>query len=291
VRARFLAAMVAGLAASCGGKPEPAVATDPVLERQTSAGRAALLLEKPEQAVKQYSDALTRARERDDPGAIGDLAFNLAVAQLRAREPEAALRNVQEASAELARRHMTVPPSLALAEAVALYRTGRSAEADAIAMRLEGENDPEVTARAAFIRGLIADAKGDLPGLRLAHANIGAAKSEEARADESELAARLLLRDDPSRARAEAERAAALRREFVDYRGLSRCLGLAALAAERAGELPSAADLYLRAGRSAAGQAENTMAAEWLKRAITLSRDPAISGAARVALGSLSKER
>jgi hypothetical protein len=284
--------MVAGLAASCGGKPEPAVATDPVLERQTSAGRAALLLEKPEQAVKQYNDALTRARERDDPAAIGDLAFNLAVAQLRAREPEAALRNVRDVSAELARRRMTVPPSLALAEAVALYRTGRSAEADAVAMRLEGgETDAEVRARAAFIRGLIADAKGDLPGLRLAHANIGAAKSEEARADESELAARLLLRDDPSRARAEAERAAALRREFVDYRGLSRCLGLAALAAERAGDLSAAADLYLRAGRSAAGQAENTMAAEWLKRAITLSRDPAISGAARVALGSLSKER
>jgi hypothetical protein len=96
------------LAGSCGGNAGPNIPSDPVLERQTSAGRAALALEQPEQAAKQYRDALIRARARDDATAIGDLGFNLAVAELSARQPDAALRTAREVSAELRRR--SVPP-------------------------------------------------------------------------------------------------------------------------------------------------------------------------------------
>jgi tetratricopeptide (TPR) repeat protein len=275
------------LAGSCGGNAGPNIPSDPVLERQTSAGRAALALEQPEQAAKQYRDALIRARARDDATAIGDLGFNLAVAELSARQPDAALRTAREVSAELRRRSVPPPDSLELAEAIALYRIGRAAEADSAAARIETKAEPETAARAAFLRGLIADADGNTATLQQAHAKVAAATGGEALADESELAARLALRSgDPRLARATAEQAVAMRRDLLDYRGVSRCLALAALAAEQAGDVPSAADLYLRAGRGAADQKEQTLARKWLSRAIILGQDPALLASARSALAS-----
>ena len=53
---------------------------------------------------------------------------------------------------------------ITLVEATALYRTGASAEADAVAARVEGGGDSEASARATFLRGLIADERGNEQG-------------------------------------------------------------------------------------------------------------------------------
>jgi hypothetical protein len=288
---KLAAVFATALIGSCGGNAEPTLPSDPVLERHTSAARAALALEQPEQAVRQYRDALARARARDDATAIGDLAFNLAVAQLRARQPDAALDTAREVAAELNRRGVPPPDPLQLAEAIALYRMGRAAEAESAAARVESRAEPETAARAAFLRGLIADANGDTAGMQLAYAKVVSAKSAEALADETELAARIALRTgDPRGGRAKAEQAAVMRRDLLDYRAVSRCLAVAALAAQRAGDLPGAADLYLRAGRGAAAQEDGVLAREWLHRAVTLSRDPGLLASAQSALTSIADQ-
>jgi hypothetical protein len=80
-------AIVLALAlAACGGsEPPPAAPSDETLSRDTRAGRLAYLQERPEEAIAQYRAALARAQARDDITAIGDLGYNLAVAELRDR--------------------------------------------------------------------------------------------------------------------------------------------------------------------------------------------------------------
>jgi hypothetical protein len=80
-----------------------------------------------------------------------------------------------------------------------------------------------------------------------------------------------LLRSDPSRARQQAARAAELRQTTLDYRGLARALAIEGAAAERTGNKIAAADLFLRAGRSASVQGDKTSARDWLRRAASLA--------------------
>lgn len=282
IRPLPIAALLVGALAGCGGSREPAPPTDPVMERHATAGQLALTLEQPEQAVRQFRDGLARARERDDAAAIADLGFNLSVAQLQANQPEAALKTATEVGTELGRRRVAPLPALQLVNAVALYRTGNSAAADKLAAQVATATDRDAAARAVFLRGLIADDRGDTAGLRAAVAAIAGGSDPEHRADRAELSARLALRDgDPRTARARAKEAADLRRELVDYRSLARCLALQARAAELSGDPAGAADLYLRAGRTAAAQGDTAAAKRWLGAAIALSRDPMLTQAAR----------
>jgi len=285
LRPSAYALILSTLVVGCGGGDRP-VPIDPVLERHSRAGHAAISLDQPAQAIRQYSEALAR----DDAAAIGNLAFNLAVAQMQAGQSEAALLTFRDTSTELTRRHETVPAALQLAGATALYRLGRLPEADAAAAPIEAASDRDTAMRAVFLRGLIADDNGDAVRLRAAAARLAVAQEPEGLADQHELAARLALRDrDPGRARAEAERAATLRRELLDYRALARCLALAARAAEQNKDIAAAADLYLRAGRSAAAQGEKGWARQWLLRAISLGQDAAFSAEARASLAAIDK--
>ena len=107
----------------------------------------------------------------------------------------------------------------------------------------------------------------------------------EQQADAAELSARIAFRQgDVVRARAEALRASDLRRDLLDYHSLARSLALAARAAELANDTPSAADLYFRAGRTAAAQNDTDSAKRWLGQAIALSRDPSLTRDARSTL-------
>jgi hypothetical protein len=257
------------------------------MERHSSSGQAALAFEHPEQAVNEFQKALLRARERDDAGAIADLGFNLSVAELQANDPAAALKTAHEIEAELSRRGAAPVAALQLAEAVALYRLQQPGAADKSAAQVEAMPDREAAARAAFLRGLIADDAGDVGGLRAALRNIASVTGAEHQADAKELSARLALRSgDAARARAEAQQAATLRRDLLDYRSLARCLALEAEAAERAGDAHAAADLYLRAGRSASAHGDSRAAKNWLNQAVRLSRDPMLTQAARAALAA-----
>ncbi|MBV8096554.1 MAG: hypothetical protein JO110_25595, partial [Acetobacteraceae bacterium] len=233
--------------------------------------------ERPLEAITQYRAALVRAEARDDLPAIEDFTYNIAVAQLQAGQPAAALDTVRMLRAELARRGAAGFPELDLVEATALYRTGRNTQADILAARVQSSGDANAASRASFLRGLIADDAGDVRGLNAALLALGKPLSREQEADASELQARLLLRTGhPAAARMQAESTAEQRRELIDYRGVARALALAAASAQRAGDPARAADLYLRAGRSAAAQGDSANARLWLHHAITSSTDPAL---------------
>jgi hypothetical protein len=89
----------------------------------------------------------------------------------------------------------------------------------------------------------------------------------------------------------QAARAGELRQTTLDYRGLARALALEGAAAERAGDKAAAADLFLRAGRSAADQKDRELAKRWLRQAMSLSRDPALTQAAHSALTTVKGEQ
>jgi tetratricopeptide (TPR) repeat protein len=265
--------MLLALLSGCSGSaPDPtAPLADATLQRETNAGRLAYELERDEEAATQYRAALTRAQERDDLEAIGDIGYNLTVAELRANTPDRALADVRATRAEFERRGAEPFPALLLAEATALYRIGAVADADRAAKQIQRAADADAAARATFLRGLIADERGDEAGLSAAVDRLSGAKTQALEADFAELAARLALRrSDPVRARQQAARAAELRQQTLDYRGLARALAIEGVAAERAGD-DAAADLFLRAGRSAAAQGDKADARKWLRRATSLA--------------------
>ncbi|HEY7576722.1 MAG TPA: hypothetical protein VH855_03925 [Acetobacteraceae bacterium] len=81
-----------------------------------------------------------------------------------------------------------------------------------------------------------------------------------------------------------ALQAADLRRNKLDYRGMARDL---ALAAQLTPSGPEAADLYLRAGRSAAAQGDTADARIWLGNARKLAVDIALRSDVEQALHKL----
>jgi tetratricopeptide (TPR) repeat protein len=276
----------------CGSHSAPTVPVDPVLERHVRAGQSALALEHPDQAVDQFRQGLARAHERDDAAAIGDLGFDLAVAQLQSSQPAAALITARETQEELTRRGTVPIVALKLVEAIALYRIGQTTAADAAATQVEVGGEAETSARASFLRGLIADDRGDSVGLERALKAVSLTPGPEHEADSTELSARLALRrGEIVRARTEAERAVNLRQDVLDYHSLARSLALVARAAELADDASAAADLYFRAGRSAAAQKDEDSAKRWLLQAIALSRDPALTKAARSALTAVERQQ
>ena len=273
---RLLPLLLLLLFAACGASKPYSSPEDRTLQRYTQAGRLAFEMERPEEAITQYRLALRRAKERDDLPAIGDLGYDLAVAELAANQPNDALATARATRAELQRRGAAVFPDLDFAEATALYRTGSLTDADALAARVQAASGP-AAARASLLRGLIADERGDIPGLRAATAALTEATTKTQEADAAELGARLRLREaDPRGARAAAEYSAELRRTTRDYRGVARALSVAAAAAQTEGDTAGAADLYLRAGRSAAAHGEGTQAREWLAHANALATDPSL---------------
>ncbi|MFL5269724.1 MAG: hypothetical protein ACJ8AH_24555 [Stellaceae bacterium] len=101
-----------------------------------------------------------------------------------------------------------------LAEATALYRTGATAEADRTAQLVQRGDNADAVAGAAFLRGLIADDKGDEVGLAGSAQALSGEKTPRFEADSSEIAARLALwLGDPAQARQQAARAAELARQ------------------------------------------------------------------------------
>jgi hypothetical protein len=284
------------LAACGGGRREEGPPEDEVLSRLAGSATRALQLDEPGSAATLYARALTRARERDDARAIGDMAFGQATAELAQGNAPAALRVAQEVRDDLTRRGARIPLRLLLVEATALHRLERLAEAGARATEVvnRAPEDPEAAMRAQFLLGLLAAGRRDMAALAAARAALSDATRPAFRADAVELAAEeALLRGDVEAAIAEARAAAALRREAIDYRGLSRALVLEAAARERRGELAAAADLLLRAGQGAAERGERPDARRWLASAQALAARagrPALLSEARQAARALDRE-
>jgi hypothetical protein len=150
--------LAAGLLA-CASPPQ-GPPSDRALDQLVHAGGNAYDLERPEQAVTEYRAALDRARIRDDASAIADAGFDLAAAQLRAGDSQGAITTAREVQQELARRGRG-DPGLDLVVATALFRQNDAAAADRIAAQLAAGSDKAVADAAWFLRGLIADSRGD----------------------------------------------------------------------------------------------------------------------------------
>lgn len=261
---------------ACGGgaAPETGPPEDQVLDRLATSAHRALELDQPESAAGLYARALARARERDDPQAIADMAFGQATAALAHGDSAGALAVAREVRQALERRGRQALPRLKLVEATALHRLGRAGEAEALARDVAGREgeDRAAALRARFLLGLAAAGRRDLEGLAAARAALRGVEEPAFLADSVELAAEeALLRGDARRAAEQAAAAAALRRDAVDYRGLSRALALEGEARARLGQRAAAADLLRRAAQGAEQRGETADARRWQAEAARLA--------------------
>jgi len=273
---------VLALTACGGGTPaDTGPPPDVQLEQANRAGTQAMSMDMPALAVRQYKTALQRAYERDDAGAIADVSYNLALAQMKAGDAKGALATVRNARTDLERRHAPVPGELFLVQAAAAYRIADFAGADSAAQEAlsHPSKDPDTAPRAWFIRGLVAAQRSDGATLAQAIAALPPAKAADLQADREELLGRAaLLNGQAAEALSLFQQSAANRQQALDYRGMARALALAGDAALRTGRTAEAADLFLRAGRSALLQVDNATALPLLRQADELARQTAQPG-------------
>jgi hypothetical protein len=270
------------LAACGGGTPvDTGPPPDVRLDQANRAGTQALSVDMPSLAVREYKVALARAYERDDATAIADVAYNLALAQMKAGDAKAALATVHDARGELERRRVEIPAELFLVQAAAAYRTGDLGGATAAAQDALGRpaKDPDTVPRAWFIRGLVAADQGNGAALDQAIAALPAGKQADLEADRQELQGRAaLLAARPADALALLEQSASKRQQALDYRGMARALSFAGDAALRSNRAAEAAEFFLRAGRSSLLRGDTAAALPLLKRAEDLTRQTAQAG-------------
>jgi len=280
VRGRISLLLLALVLAGCGSAAKEGPAPDLRMDQPNNAGNRALETNQPAVAVRQFRLALTRAYERDDAGAIGDIGYNLAVAQLRAGLAEDAARTVRETRNELELRRVTPPADLILVQAAIDYRLGALDKALASAQEVLDRSplDPGAAERAWYIRGAVLADRGDAQGLAQAIAAIRASTQPDQEADRLELTGRAaVLAGAQEAAVAAFEQAADQRRLAIDYRGMARCLALAGDAQLRAGRTDAAAVLFLRAGRSAFLQGDTRTGLALLDRADQLARQTGLA--------------
>jgi tetratricopeptide (TPR) repeat protein len=256
--------------------PAPSEPVDEDLMSGWRLARFALEERKYDRAAGLYARVLERAYARDDPSAIGDVGYELAVVRLRQLGPDAAALQARQTRDELRRRGEEPFAELYLVEAVALYEMGKRAGAEAMADQAialaPGPSDP-VARRAWFLNGRIAADRADQAGVDRALAALGRPQNPELQADRLELIGRRDLLDHrPDRALPAFRTSADLRRDAGDYLGMARVLALAGEAAEGADVIPEAADLYFRAGRSAEVEGRRADAQRWLGAAARLAQ-------------------
>ncbi|MGB5746167.1 MAG: tetratricopeptide repeat protein [Desulfobacterales bacterium] len=228
-----------------------------------------------EQAANLYRQALDRAYLRDDRQAVVDAQYNLAVCLLGMRSYDKALERVHQAQNELARGDQSVTPDILLLEAAILFRTGKPDKAWQITDQIlsVSERPPgAVESKTHFLRGLIADQRGDTGQLGREIDALANSDKPGRQADREELTGRLAMAEGNWEAAIEAfDLTVKLRRENLDYGEMAQSLTLAADACRQAGNPSEAAKRYFWAGRSAVQQGKIQDAKKWLNSAVQLA--------------------
>ena len=271
---------------------------DKSLERTNRAARTAFDNGRTQQAAKLYRQSLELAYRRDDQAAVNDARYNLALCLALMQSDQEALALVGLAHAELSQEAEPVPGDILLLEATLLFRLGRTQEAwqltEDILITDERQN-PAVVGKTHFLRGLIANDRGDADGIRIEIAALSNPNSAVQQADRQELTGHLLLMERRwDEAVLAFDQAAAIRRQILDYRSMVQALAKAGEACERADRPAAASRRYLRAGRSAALQGSWEQAQNWLTRAAQLAEragHETIATEARVQLAKLAEDR
>ena len=268
------------------------------LERTNQAAQTAFESGRIQQAANLYRQTLQRAYLRDDLAAVIDARYNLAVCLTLLHSDRQALALMIQTREELSRAGQPIPADILLLEATILYRQGRSQEAWQLTEDILQSPDaisPAVQEKTHFLRGLIANARGDRVTLRAAIAALAQSGTPVIRADREELIGHLALSERRwDEAAAAFDEAAALRRQSLDYRGMVIALAKAGEACERAGRPLAASRRYLRAGQSSALQGNTDQAHSWLTRAAQLAElggDDNIAQEARLQLARLQKNQ
>ena len=227
------------------------------------------------QAANLYRQALNRAYLRDDRKAVVDAQYNLAVCMLGLRSYDEALVWVHRAQKELVHGQQRVTADILLLEAVVLFRTGKLDEAWQITDQILSMSEISpvtVESKTHFLRGLIADQRGDADQLGREIDALAKYSEPGGRADHKELTGRLAMASGNWEAAIEAfDETVRLRREDRDYGEMAQALALGADACQRADQPSRAATRYFRAGRSAVQQANHQDAIKWLNRAVQLA--------------------
>jgi tetratricopeptide (TPR) repeat protein len=259
----LLLAVAVLILGSCGSSPvvQKGPVADQDLERFNRAAQQAFDIGKLQQAAAFYRKALERAYIGDDSGAIIDAQYNLAVCLMKLQSYQEALEVVRQAKAKMARAGQSNSADFLLLEATILQHTGNSEQAWNITDQILATTPPAssiIQSRTHFLRGLIANQRGDMVKLREAIVSLAKPKEFQLRADRWELLGYLAMAENNWAEAVEAfDEAAKLRQEVLDYRSMVRVLALAGEASERAGHAKAAAVRYLRAGRSAALQGDD----------------------------------
>ena len=224
-----------------------------------------------EQAAGLYRQALDRAFLSDDRKAVVDAQYNLAVCMLGLRSYDQAQAWVHRALNELKRDGQNPTADILYLEAAILFRVGKLDRAWQITDQILStpQKPPAaVEGKAHYLRGLIADQRGDTD--QLARELDALAKSSDPgrQADRKELSGRMAMAEGNWEAAIDAfDHTARLRREKLDYVEMAQALALAADACQRAGKYSAAATRYFRAGRSAVQQHNHPDALKWLNSA------------------------
>ncbi len=273
-------------------------AVDQDLERTKRLARTAFEGNRIQQAANLYRQTLERAYLRDDLADATDARYNLAVCLTLLQSDREALGLVIQAREELSRAGQPVPTDILLLEATILYRLGQSQEAWQLTEDILKGSDTipsAVHSKTHFLRGLIADERGDLVTLKEEITALAESNSPVIRADREELIGRLSFKQRRwDEAVLAFDEAASLRRQLLDYRGMAKALAKAGETCERAGRSVPASSRYLRAGQSAALQGNSDQAQIWLTRAAQLAEqggDENIAQEARLQLSQLQKDQ
>ncbi|MFC1882724.1 tetratricopeptide repeat protein [Thermodesulfobacteriota bacterium] len=228
-----------------------------------------------EQAANLYRQALDRAYLRDDRQAVVDAQYNLAVCMLGLRSYDNALERVHQARNELVRGEQSITADILLLEAAILFRTGKPDKAWQITDQIlsASERTPgAVESKTHFLRGLIADQRGDTGQLGREIDALTKSDNPGRQAEREELTGRLARAEGNWEAAIKAfDLTVRLQRENLNYGEMSRALALAADACQRAGKPSEAAKRYFWAGRSAVQQGNNQDAIKWLNSAARIA--------------------
>ncbi len=280
MRRVFRISLLTGLvsvAAGCGSGPKPAAVpvTDRALAQNASAARSAFDLGRYEQAVKLYGLARDHARMADDPRAIGNMSYNLAMSLIAMGRHEEALTALDEAESEIGRAGGGLA-DVRLVQAEALGALGRPEEAAARAGRVLADRHvqtgPLHRAGAALILGRLACERGDPAEAERHLAAARAAAGGDANAIAAAAAGlegRIrMIRSLPGEAAVWFDCQADLLRGGRQFSAMADALALAGRAYSDAGRPADAADRQYRAARARLGQDRLPAAAELIGAAV-----------------------
>ena len=272
VRAASLIGMALALVVGCASRPpaelEPA---DRQLEQLNAAGRAAFAAGDYQLAAQVFGRALRRAYVRDDAASASDAAYNGAAALSRQRAFDPALALLDEA--RLVERGAPGAPgdrlaTIDLLTVAILLEIERYDDASRLLTEALARLDVPAGARRSLLLYQV-----DL-AIRRNHRDVAdqriAAIMQVNAPDPGELMIRgrySRLHDDYSAAAERFIRAADIYREMVHYAAMARALADAAGARHRAKDHAAAADLWLRAARSAQLQGHEDWADTWSDQA------------------------